>query len=84
MPKFAGRRLRASAFALIAGFSFGLAPAASPLPDLGDSSSRVLSGQEEKAIGRKVVRQLRGSGGYFDDPEVNAYLDSLGHRLLAT
>lgn len=83
MPKFAGRRLRASAFALIAGFSFGLAPAASPLPDLGDSSSRVLSGQEEKAIGRKVVRQLRGSGGYFDDPEVNAYLDSLGHRLLA-
>lgn len=29
------------------------------------------------------MRELRASGGYLDDPEVNVYLNQLGHRLLA-
>lgn len=76
-------RLRAGLAALVVALSPGWAPAAGALPDLGDSSARVLDPQAERAIGRQVMRQLRSSGGYFNDPEVNAYLDGLGRRLVA-
>lgn len=77
-------RVRAGFAALLVAFSPGWVMAAgSPLPDLGDSSARALSAQQERSIGRQVMRQIKASGGYLDDPEVNAYLDSLGHRLIA-
>jgi beta-barrel assembly-enhancing protease len=77
-------RLRAGLAALLVALAPGWAPAAgSALPDLGDSSARMLGPQAERAIGRQVMRQLHSSGSYFSDPEVNAYLDALGHRLVA-
>src|SRR5438105_1996519 len=53
-----------------------------PLPDLGDSSQAVLSGVQERKLGESIVRQIRGSGAYLNDPEVNGYLNELGNRLV--
>lgn len=57
--------------------------AAQVLPDLGDVSQVSLSPMQEKKLGLEVMRQLRASGAYLDDPEVNDYLNMLGHRLIA-
>jgi predicted Zn-dependent protease len=60
-----------------------LAPRAQPLPDLGDESQAMLSPMQERKLGESVIRQVRASGAYMDDPEVNDYLEQLGHRLVA-
>ncbi len=52
------------------------------LPDLGDASQALLSGVQERKLGESVMRQIRGSGGYLNDPEVNGYLNELGNRLV--
>lgn len=83
------RRLR-SRLALSALFGAALAtalPAASlqaaDLPDLGESSERALSRQAEEKLGADAMQQLRNGGAYLDDPEVNAYLNRIGQRLVA-
>ncbi|HTI63984.1 MAG TPA: M48 family metalloprotease [Gemmatimonadaceae bacterium] len=53
------------------------------LPDLGDESQTNFSPMQERKLGETIVRQLRASGGYINDPEVNDYLNELGHRLVA-
>ncbi|MCL2308717.1 MAG: M48 family metalloprotease [Proteobacteria bacterium] len=53
------------------------------LPDLGDVSQTDLTPAQERKLGDSIIHDLRASGGYMDDPEVNDYLDTLGHRLLA-
>jgi predicted Zn-dependent protease len=62
-------------------FSF---PAASGLPDLGDVSQSLLSPAQERKVGEEIMRsEVRASGAYLDDPEVNGYLNSLGQKLVA-
>ncbi len=56
---------------------------AQTLPDLGDVSQASLSPAQEQKLGQAVVRQLRANGDYLNDPEVNDYLNDLGHRLIA-
>ena len=56
---------------------------AQALPDLGDESQTTVTAAQERRLGETVVRQIRSSGGYLDDPEVNDYLNELGHRLVA-
>ncbi len=58
-------------------------PPAQALPDLGDESQAMLAPAQEKKLGDSVIRQIRATGGYFDDPEVNDYLNNLGNRLVA-
>lgn len=53
------------------------------LPELGDPAGAVVTPQDERRIGLQTMQQLRSGGGYFDDPEVNAYLSALGQRLVA-
>jgi predicted Zn-dependent protease len=53
-----------------------------PLPELGDPSQAFLSGAQERKLGESVIRQIRGSGAYLNDPEVNGYLNELGNRLV--
>lgn len=53
------------------------------LPELGDSSGAVVSSREERRLGTEAMRELRASGVYLQDPEVNAYLQALGNRILA-
>jgi beta-barrel assembly-enhancing protease len=55
---------------------------AQSLPELGDPSAALLSGAQERKLGESVMRQIRGSGGYLNDPEVNGYLNELGNRLV--
>jgi predicted Zn-dependent protease len=52
------------------------------LPDLGDASQAVISPAQEKKLGEATMRQVHGSGAYLDDPEVEAYLNALGQRLV--
>ena len=61
----------------------GMANVQTSLPDLGDASFALVSPAQERRLGETVARQIRGSGGYLDDPEVNDYLNELGHRLVA-
>jgi predicted Zn-dependent protease len=63
-------------------FSAGLAHAQA-LPDLGDESQSMFAPGQERRLGEMVVRQIRGSGAYLNDPEVNDYLNELGYRLVA-
>ncbi len=82
---FLSARPRASLAACLA-VALALAPVAqaqAPLPDLGDSSQLVLSPAQERKIGESVMRQIRASGAYMNDPEVNDYLNELGGRLVA-
>jgi predicted Zn-dependent protease len=55
----------------------------SPLPDLGDAAQADLSPAQERKLGETVIRQVRASGAYMNDPEVNDYLNELGQRLVA-
>jgi beta-barrel assembly-enhancing protease len=52
------------------------------LPELGDSSQSVISPAQERKLGEAAMRQVHGSGAYLEDPEVVAYLNNLGHRLV--
>jgi predicted Zn-dependent protease len=56
---------------------------ASELPDLGDPSGAVLSPQEDYRLGQAFMRNLRQNVKIIEDPELNAYINSLGYRLLA-
>lgn len=54
------------------------------LPELGESSSRVLSPQMERKLGESAMRDIRyNEPSYVDDPEINDYLNTLGDKLLA-
>ncbi|MFN3631131.1 MAG: M48 family metalloprotease, partial [Casimicrobiaceae bacterium] len=53
------------------------------LPELGDASGAVISSREERRLGTEAMRELRASGVHLQDPEVNAYLQALGNRILA-
>ena len=86
--------LRRRAIAAVVAFAmatFPLAPApsvsggaaAQSLPDLGDVSQSGFSPIQERKLGDTIIRQLRASGAYINDPEVNDYLNELGHRLVA-
>ena len=56
---------------------------AQSLPDLGDVSQTNFSPVQERKLGETIIRQLRANGAYINDPEVNDYLNELGHRLVA-
>ena len=60
----------------------GFAHAQTNLPELGDSSGVLVTAQAEKKMGLEAMRELRASGAYLQDPEVNAYLNDLGARIL--
>ena len=86
--------MRRTIVAALAGLALGAQPfapgtfptgivQAQALPDLGDESQSIISTGQERRLGEMVVRQIRASGAYLDDPEVNDYLNELGHRLVA-
>ncbi|SMC17035.1 Putative Zn-dependent protease, contains TPR repeats [Andreprevotia lacus DSM 23236] len=52
------------------------------LPDLGDVSQEGLSPAQEREIGESAMKQLRRSGEMLDDPELQAYLNRIGNRLV--
>ncbi len=61
----------------------GIASAQSELPDIGSSTTRVLSLQKEQLIGDDYMRQLRQFAPLMDDPEIVSYVNELGYRLVS-
>lgn len=57
------------------------APAASNLPELGDSTAGILSDAEEERLGQRLMLQARSQFRFVDDPELTGYLNDLGRRL---
>lgn len=57
---------------------------ANDLPELGDASAATLSPAQERGLGESIMRQIRASPGYLDDPDVKDYLDQVGYRLVAS
>ncbi len=71
--------------ALALAIALATAPAATiaqTLPELGDPSGALMSLAQERRLGESVVRDIRLSGGFLEDPEVNGYLNELGNRLV--
>lgn len=68
--------------ALIAGQLLSLPLSAQSLPDMGDVASQTLSPQQEREIGQAAMVEIRRSGLMIDDPEVVAYLNRVGYRLV--
>ena len=74
-PARRGNGLRARARA-------GRARRARACPTSATPSQAPLSPAQERKLGEAIIQQLRSSGGYMNDPEVNDYLNELGHRLV--
>ena len=55
------------------------------LPELGDSSSAILSPQMERRIGEEAYRDIRlREPDFVDDPEITNYVNELGARLASS
>jgi len=53
------------------------------LPDIGNSSTDSISYAKERRLGLKVLRKIRASAPVIEDPEISAWIRSLGNRLSA-
>ncbi len=69
------------AFALCMALAFPAYP--DGLPDLGDNSEAALNASQERAIGQKIMREIRADRDYLDDPELADYINQLGTRLVS-
>ncbi len=54
------------------------------LPEMGDPSATILSAEEDKKLGQAFMRNLRSQVDIIEAPEINAYLNALGYRLLSS
>jgi predicted Zn-dependent protease len=59
------------------------AAAANELPDLGDASQSTISLAQERRLGESIMRQIRSSRAYLDDPEVAEYVNRVGFALVS-
>jgi beta-barrel assembly-enhancing protease len=53
------------------------------LPDIGSPAQTVITMEDEYRIGRMIVRGLRDQDRILEDPEITAYVQSLGAQLAA-
>lgn len=67
--------------ALAGAVLFAAAGRADDLPDMGDSAGSVISPEQERRIGEAFLRELRSQDVVIDDPEAEAYIQSLGQNL---
>ena len=51
------------------------------LPDIGDSSGSLISPEFDRRLGSAFLREVRRSARLIYDPEVEAYIESIGYRL---
>lgn len=54
---------------------------ANGLPELGDYSATVMSPLDEQRIADEIMKDVYASSQVVEDPEINDYIDDLGHRL---
>ncbi|MEP7155331.1 MAG: M48 family metalloprotease [Betaproteobacteria bacterium] len=83
-PSWAGRSKRLIAsLVIIAHVAAPLSLHAEGLPDLGDSSDASLSEPQERAIGKRIMLEVRSDRSFVDDAELRAYIGNLGNRMIA-
>jgi beta-barrel assembly-enhancing protease len=70
-----------AALVLCATLSLPALPAG--LPDLGDNSEAAFNTSQERALGLKIMREIRADRDFLDDPELSDYLNTLGTRLVS-
>jgi beta-barrel assembly-enhancing protease len=63
--------------------AFTTSARAADLPDLGDASDSIVTEPQERAIGKRIMLDVRGDRAFVDDPEVVEYINQLGNRLVA-
>jgi predicted Zn-dependent protease len=73
----------------IAALTFALATAIAPaqetkLPDIGSSANELLNPAKQAEYGSMMLAQLRHYGYILDDPLIDGWLQSVGHRLAAS
>ncbi len=73
---------------VLLGFLLCAGPVSQPmwavdLPDIGDPSGSTISPEAERRLGEAFMRVLRQHVVIIDDPEVEAYIQSIGYRLVA-
>ncbi len=49
---------------------------------MGSPSDNVFTASQERQIGRMVMKQLRDAGQLLDDPEINEYVEVIGHSIV--
>ncbi|MGY0217710.1 M48 family metalloprotease [Endozoicomonadaceae bacterium StTr2] len=77
---------RGIACSVIIGAGFVITPSSAgelQLPSLGDSTSAIVSQQQEHELGRAWLQVLRSRVSTLPDPEIKSYTESLIYRLLA-
>ena len=62
---------------------FVLAASTQRLPDIGDSAGSTISPEFERRLGQGVMRQVYQYAPIILDPEVEAYIQSIGYKLVA-
>lgn len=55
---------------------------ASGLPELGDASDAVLSAPQERAIGKRIMLEVRADRAFVEDAEIQDYITAIGSRLV--
>lgn len=73
----------AAAVTLALGLSTGTSAGQSSLPDIGSSAGELLSPKEEIEYGAYALYELRSYGYVLEDPLIDSWLDTVGHRLAA-
>jgi len=53
------------------------------LPEIGASTGNILSPEFERRLGQAFLNQIRRQTDIVNDPEVEAYIESIGYRLVA-
>lgn len=53
------------------------------LPDIGDSTGTILSPEFERRLGQAFLSQVRKQTDIISDPEIEAYIQSIGYRLVS-
>lgn len=51
------------------------------LPDMGSPADAILSKSTEAQIGRAIMQQIRNQGVIVEDPQINEYINNIGHRI---
>ncbi len=70
-------------FLFLISSSLVLAANNTDLPEIGDSAGSVISPEFDRRLGNAFLRQIRRSAPVNYDPEVEAYIQSIGYRLAA-
>ena len=52
------------------------------LPELGDASDAVLSAPQERAIGKRIMLEVRSDNAFVEDAETQDYIAAVGARLV--